>query len=404
MRIMRFLVVATLLIVVVYRLSTERVNITDYVTKSTSSTQVKGTSGALASAAAKKLDANKDQVVMKSENDKALSAPYEKASATFVSLARNSDLWDLIDSIRMVEDRFNHRYHYDWVFLNDDEFTEEFKDTISRYVSGKATFGLIPKEHWGFPEWIDKEKAALVREQMRNDKVIYGDSIPYRHMCRYESGFFWRHPALDPYKFYWRVEPHIKLFCDIDYDVFKFMEEKKLKYGFTISLYEYETTIKTLWKTTKEFIDANPQYVSPNSLMDFISDDKGETYNRCHFWSNFEVASLDFWRGEAYQKYFEHLDKAGGFFYERWGDAPVHSLAASLFLDKDEVHYFQDIGYWHNPFSNCPTEKEERLRLKCTCNPARDHDNNFTWKDYSCTPKFFNAKGLQRPKGWEDQT
>lgn len=33
-------------------------------------------------------------------------------------------------------------------------------------------------------------------------------------------------------------------------------------------------------------------------------------------WSNFEIGDLDFWRGEAYTKYFEHLDKKGGFYYE----------------------------------------------------------------------------------------
>lgn len=39
----------------------------------------------------------------------------------------------------------------------------------------------------------------------------------------------------------------------------------------------------------------------------------------------------------ALQAYFEYLDKAGGFFYERWGDAPVHSLAAAMFLNASEV-------------------------------------------------------------------
>lgn len=69
-----------------------------------------------------------------------------------------------------------------------------------------------------------------------------------------------------------------------------------------------------------------------------------------HFWSNFEIASLDLWRSDAYRAYFDHLDKSGGFFYERWGDAPVHSIGAALFLKKSEIHFFQPIGYWHNPF------------------------------------------------------
>jgi hypothetical protein len=33
-------------------------------------------------------------------------------------------------------------------------------------------------------------------------------------------------------------------------------------------------------------------------------------------WSNFEVADMNFWRGEAYTKFFEYLDSKGGFYYE----------------------------------------------------------------------------------------
>ncbi|MCQ4711893.1 hypothetical protein NE459_25310, partial [[Clostridium] innocuum] len=81
-------------------------------------------------------------------------------------------------------------------------------------------------------------------------------------------------------------------------------------------------------------------------------------YNLCHFWSNFEIAALDLWRSPAYSAYFDYLDHEGGFFYERWGDAPVHSIAAALFLPKDKIHYFSDIGYHHPPYDNCPLDKE----------------------------------------------
>ena len=37
----------------------------------------------------------------------------------------------------------------------------------------------------------------------------------------------------------------------------------------------------------------------------------------CHLvWSNFEIGDLRFWRGEAFSKYFDYLDHAGGFYYE----------------------------------------------------------------------------------------
>jgi hypothetical protein len=33
-------------------------------------------------------------------------------------------------------------------------------------------------------------------------------------------------------------------------------------------------------------------------------------------WSNFEIADMDFWRGEAYQEFFNYLERKGGFYYE----------------------------------------------------------------------------------------
>jgi Glycolipid 2-alpha-mannosyltransferase len=64
---------------------------------------------------------------------------------------------------------------------------------------------LVPTEHWSIPSWIDEEKARLAREEMEKNNVIYGGSLPYRHMCRFQSGFFFREPVLDPYEWYWRV-------------------------------------------------------------------------------------------------------------------------------------------------------------------------------------------------------
>ncbi|RUS32395.1 nucleotide-diphospho-sugar transferase [Jimgerdemannia flammicorona] len=69
---------------------------------------------------------------------------------------------------------------------------------------------------------------------------------------------------------------------------------------------------------------------------------------------------------------------------KRWGDAPVHSIAAAIFLDPSEIHFFNDIGYRHNPFMHCPQERE--LQLKCHCNA----DNNFDWSLFSCTARYFS--------------
>lgn len=222
----------------------------------------------------------------------ALKGPTAKVplmNATFVSLARNSDIWEISESIRQVEDRFNHKFGYDWVFLNDAPFDDDFKRITTNLVSGKTKYGLIGEEHWSFPSWIDQDKAAEVRKDMSDRKIIYGDSVSYRHMCRFESGFFFRQPLMLDYEWYWRVEPSVKLYCDVDYDVFKFMADNKKKYSFVISLYEYVETIPTIWDSVKKYIKEYPQHIAKRNSMDFLSDDKGDTYNHCHFVSLYDL-------------------------------------------------------------------------------------------------------------------
>lgn len=92
-------------------------------------------------------------------------------------------------------------------------------------------------------------------------------------------------------------------------------------------------------------------------------------------WSNFEIADMDFWRSEAYMKYFEYLDSKGGFYYERWGDAPVHSIAASLLLHKEKIHFFDQIGYRHHPFEHCPQGWTHR-QGQCKCLQSDNFDYN----------------------------
>ncbi|KII88494.1 glycosyltransferase family 15 protein [Plicaturopsis crispa FD-325 SS-3] len=309
--------------------------------------------------------------------------PPRRANATFVMLARNTDLNGVILSMQSMEDRFNRHYNYPWVLLNEEPFTAEFKERVSILTKAPISFGLVPKDHWVQPDWIDEEKASAGRFKMMMQRIIYAGSVSYRNMCRFNSGFFYRHELLAPYRYYWRVEPDVKFFCDVNYDPFVFMQDNNKVYSFTISLYEWEPTIPTLWDAVKEFAAANPQYIAPENSMDFLSDNGGENYNLCHYWSNFEIADLDFWRGEAYTKFFEHLESKGGFYYERWGDAPVHSIAASLFARRDQVHFFNDIGYRHDPFQHCPSGNAWK-EGRCSC----DQKDTFDYQDNSCLRRY----------------
>lgn len=117
-----------------------------------------------------------------------------------------------------------------------------------------------------------------------------------------------------------------------------------------------------------------------------------EEYNLCHFWSNFEIAKTEIFTSPLYQEYFQRLDQSGGFYKERWGDAPVHSLAVALMLDVDDIHYFRDIGYKHSTIGHCPANsKIDQLPYQ----PSDDNVNNKNFRSYKPDKGGINGVGCR---------
>ncbi|KAF4511869.1 hypothetical protein G6O67_001073 [Ophiocordyceps sinensis] len=333
-----------------------------------------------------------------------------RARAAFVMLARNSDVVGAEASVRSVQDQFNRHFGYPWVFFNDKPWSDDFVARLGRVVSeggAEATFETIPAYMWGYPSWINQTRARQSMSDMERRGILYGGEESYHHMCRFNSGFFFDHPALQQYKWYWRVEPDIEFTCAITYDPFVEMERHDKRYGYVIALWELGKTVPSLFRELSEYKARHriattslwtalmdPSYL-PWPLRRLLwwapgRDGRGDLWNMCHFWSNFEIADLDFFRSPQYRDIFHFLDENGGFYYERWGDAPVHSLAAAMLLRPHQVHHFADFGYVHETFQYCPyapTARElkrgelvpnmrgqylghEDLGCKCKCNPA----------------------------------
>lgn len=77
------------------------------------------------------------------------------------------------------------------------------------------------------------------------------------------SGFFWRHPLVLSLnlEYYWRVEPDVRYFCELDYDPFLYMKQNKKKYGKQCVVY------KLLGKGTHTVYTTQPSiFHSKNTL------------------------------------------------------------------------------------------------------------------------------------------
>jgi alpha 1,2-mannosyltransferase len=131
-----------------------------------------------------------------------------------------------MQSMSELEAKFNGKFDYPYVFLNEEPFTEHFKRSVTALTRSRIEFGLIPHEQWYQPDFIDEEKATAARQQMVADNVIYGGAyssyhvpcawtlkivvvagnVQYRNRMRFHSGFLHRHTLMQKYRYYWRVE------------------------------------------------------------------------------------------------------------------------------------------------------------------------------------------------------
>ena len=136
------------------------------------------------------------------------------------------------------------------------------------------------------------------------------------------------------------------------------MERANKTYGFTIAVKELKETVPNIFRYASAYKRKNnikstglwemflepkpeqpkslakddPKYKAPlpeeilrtepghGRLPDIDPESMdGETYNMCHFWSNFEIARLDWFRSKEYEDFFTMMDRSGGFWMERVG-------------------------------------------------------------------------------------
>ncbi|KAI8332453.1 putative mannosyltransferase [Chlamydoabsidia padenii] len=316
-----------------------------------------------------------------------LHHPNPQLKAAFVTFTKSDtdSLSKLRSTIRDLQDMFNHDHGYPYIIFSDQGLSPEFKELVSAATRHNVRFELIDKAYYGYPDSIDMAKADKARQDMKD--IIFGSSEDYRFQARFMAGLIFKHPAMADLDYYWRFEIGTKYLTPIQGDPFQYMMENGKKLSFIFALYEYHDTIPSLYSAVERYINDHPgltiHQTEQDTLWPFMIDPNTETYNNCHFWSNFQIADLNFFKGQQYQDFFNHIDRTGGIFYERWGDPVIHTMAAAVFLRKSQIHYWETIGYQvADQFVHCPVEKD--IYKSGICRPI----SNFDHQGYSCLPLF----------------
>lgn len=319
-----------------------------------------------------------------------------KANACILVILDETDLNKWRPTMRQIEDRFNKKYKYPYVFLSPLPFTPRFKLLVASLTASRIEFGRIPHKQWKIPSHIDFNRARKAREDAVINKIHDGDSLPYRFKSRYMSGFFFQHELTKKYDYYWKLDAESELSCDMfqaSMDPFVELHNKKKLFGFTISVHEIPETLPSLWETAKSYSkhqDFKPSKTDSIQVkreraaaLNWVSSDEGNTYNMCHIWPAMEVGDFDFFRNSHYMNYFNHLDKSGGFFYERWGDGPIKTIYIGLYKSLSQIEFFNYIGFSKFPYKHCPSDID--INMHCFCDPKDRSD----FEGFSCNKDFF---------------
>ena len=80
-----------------------------------------------------------------SPEHRALKYPDEhdraRGKAAIIALVRNSELGEMAQSMRELEETFNRKFNYPWIFFNDEPFDDKFKRITSSLTDAETFYG-----------------------------------------------------------------------------------------------------------------------------------------------------------------------------------------------------------------------------------------------------------------------
>lgn len=157
-----------------------------------------------------------------------------------------------------------------------------------------------------------------------------GFTMGYRHMCRFFSGEIYKNESIKQYDYYLRLDTDSFILTPLGYDLFKWAREKNCYYGYISPAVQKDNpkVIQDLWETVNKII--------PNNIEDGLM-----------FYTNFELGKTSWFMSSDYMNFYDYLDKTGGFFTKRWGDAPIKYLAVNLLMSSQNIIPVRGFTYQH---------------------------------------------------------
>jgi alpha 1,2-mannosyltransferase len=261
----------------------------------------------------------------------------------------------LKQSLDLLYENYNNRFKHPVLIFHEGDFDAR---TQKQIIAGKSEieFHMI---HFKMPSFIKKSEAP---------ELWRGHTIGYRHMCRFYAFLLYGALSNLGYDWYLRMDDDSYIWSKIDYSLFDFMKQNGYEYGYRVESQEpkqyaigFSEAVCSYLKTERieaDFFCQNLERVSLKACIHSAAENyrvfrrmnlfrTRQQWNGWCFYNNFHITELDFWRRADVRRFLLYLDRMGGAYKCRWGDALVQTAAIQIFMPPARVYKFQDWTYEH---------------------------------------------------------
>ncbi|KAG6110130.1 hypothetical protein E4U14_002927 [Claviceps sp. LM454 group G7] len=271
--------------------------------------------------------------------------------AALVTLAHENDLEPLLSSMSQLEDSFNNRYKYDWVFFGVETLSERFRQLTSNATAATCIYEVACQNI------VDPRRFNNVCHSQAGSTRTYTAQTPsptrgdlsesmqsIRQIQRWNNGPFAKEKRLQTYDWFWRIEP-----------------------GWPLRRSDQTVVEETVSSPAEAF----------TSWL--------RTFGALSDMPKFEIGSLGFFRSYSHQVLLEHFDESGSQHDEGLRDILVPSISASIFLPQKSVWNFRqkNRSLPHPPDST----PQPKLKLWHLMRKTAQHDVRAKPTRYISTPR-----------------
>jgi hypothetical protein len=199
-----------------------------------------------------------------------------------------------------------------------------------------------------FPdEFIEKHVHLLLFITKPPSGYEHCIGVGYKNMCRFWAGEVFRHPKVQEYDYYMRLDCDSFITDPIGYDPFEMMAREDKDYAFM---------------TGGKFRDTEPYYQGINdALREFegqytgtpiIKNKVDDLWEGLLYYTNFEIVRVKAFSESLYMNLFDHIERVNGIYIHRWGDHIIRYAGIHILIGFDRVKEITDIKYAHQGFIN----------------------------------------------------